>query len=219
MKLNKLKIVFILATALMFGGCVLNRSIVNLGVDTGVNPQDGNYVTIVSVTDSRKFELRPKEASIPSLKDKKIHDLAITSRAIARQCDGFGEAAGDILLPEGRTVADVVKEVVTKSFRERGYAVVEKGSPGFGKATSVFVDIREFWCGCSVDVTMERFVFQFRAIIRIEGSNLFSSSSGRDISGIARRRSRAGITGIYVKILNEGVEDLTANIKAKLKNP
>ena len=217
MKLNKLQIVFILATALMFGGCVFSRYIVDLGVDTGVNPQGDNYVTIVSVTDSRKFELRPKELSIPSLKDGQINNSAITSRAIARQSGSEGEPLGDILLPEGRTVADVVKEVVTKAFRERGYVVVEKGSPAFGKATSLFVDIREFWCWCTIDgLWCDR---HFRAFIRIEGTNLFSDSSGRDIFGVARIHSGTGLTRVYVKTLNKGVEDLAVNIKAKLKNP
>jgi hypothetical protein len=49
------------------------------------------------VTDQRTFEARPRDASIPSLKEEAdLTNRAITVRAIARKRGGFGMALGDI---------------------------------------------------------------------------------------------------------------------------
>jgi hypothetical protein len=39
---------------------------------------------------------------------------------VARKRNGWGKVLGDILLPEGRTVSDLVEEVVAKAFIESG---------------------------------------------------------------------------------------------------
>jgi hypothetical protein len=64
------------------------------------------------VTDRRVFEVNPRQANIPSLmNDAEIKNPAITARAVARKRGGFGKTlgdVGDVLLPEGRTVTNVV---------------------------------------------------------------------------------------------------------------
>ena len=103
------------ALLLLVSGCATNRGIIDVRVTPTPDPQGKVMVKIVRVTDQRTFELRPDVASIPSLKDGQIDNKAITSRAIARKRNGYGKALGDILLPEGRTVEDLVEEAtVTK---------------------------------------------------------------------------------------------------------
>lgn len=72
------------------------------------------------VTDRRVFEADPDDPSTPSLKGGEIHNTATTSRAIARKRGGFGKAWGDILLPEGRTVAHLMEEALTRAFQDAG---------------------------------------------------------------------------------------------------
>ncbi|MFH0879382.1 MAG: flagellar biosynthesis protein, partial [Lentisphaerota bacterium] len=136
---------------LLGSGCATNRGILNVQVEKTKNPSEGRTVTIVSVNDARVFEEAPRVSSTPSLKGAEITDKSITSRAIARKRNGFGKAMGDILLPEGRTVEQLVREALVKSFRDSGYRVLEAGEVAADgeKAIPVEADIEQFWSWCT----------------------------------------------------------------------
>ena len=93
--------------------------------------------------DERNFQIKPRSADIPSLKNDEITDKSITERAIARKRGDFGKAYGDVLLPSGRTVSGVVSDAVASAYRQAGYEVVT--DPGVGDASNVKVRIVEFW--------------------------------------------------------------------------
>src|SRR5262245_65653082 len=112
-----------LGLAVFVGGCAINRSVLKVQVQPSTDPASGQEVSIMKVTDNRIFELKPAKPSTPSLKAGDVTNKAITSRAVARKRNGWGMTMGDILLPEGRTVEDLVKEALTKAFRESGYKV------------------------------------------------------------------------------------------------
>jgi len=109
------------------------------------NPADGTTVAIVRVDDMRHFEISPPVPSTPSLSDDKINDFDLTSRAIARKRNGYGMALGDVLLPKGETVGDIVEKATADGFRKAGYRVVEKGEPGYDRAVPVTLRVSEFW--------------------------------------------------------------------------
>ncbi|MDA7618184.1 hypothetical protein N8703_02670 [Verrucomicrobia bacterium] len=101
----------------------------------------------MSVTDKREFQLKPPPANIPSLKNGEIEDSSIPERAIARKPNSYGKALGDILLPEGKTVMDVVENCLSMGFKENGYKVFSKGDEGYDAAIPIEVDINNFWVG------------------------------------------------------------------------
>jgi hypothetical protein len=109
-------------------------------------PSANDFVKLTEIRDVRRFEADARRPSVPSLQDAaEIKDSSLTSRALGRKRDAFGGAAGDILLPEGRTVQQVVREAMTKAVGELGYLVVDKQSPEFDQALPLQVDIEQFW--------------------------------------------------------------------------
>lgn len=135
----------LLIGVLALSGCATSRGVLDVEQQVDENPATGQAVTFVRVSDNREFEIAPPVPSTPSLKGGEIGNPAITSRAIARKRGGFGQALGDILLPEGDTVAGLVQAALTDAFRDRGYRVVTESDPDFGDAIPLEVDIERFW--------------------------------------------------------------------------
>jgi hypothetical protein len=141
MKLLKIAALVALSTALF--GCVSSRSVLDVQAPQSANGT-GQKVSIVAI-DERHFEASPKQADTPSLKNsEEVGDLSITQRAVGRKRNGYGMAMGDILLPEGMTVSQLVAKSVAEGYRKAGYQVVEKAERD-GDAKAVTVHITEFW--------------------------------------------------------------------------
>lgn len=137
----------VLAAALSLGlaACESGRSTVALAPAPLTNPNAGQEVKITDVVDARLFEARPRQPSTPSLEDGAIGNRDLTARAIARKRNGQGLAQGDVVLPEGQTVAKLVGETVANGFRRAGYRVLKAGDAGYDKALPISVKIVEFW--------------------------------------------------------------------------
>src|SRR5215470_5983213 len=139
-------VVPLLACLFIATGCATTRGVIDVPARLRPNPPSGPAVRIDRVTDRRVFEIDPRQANIPSLmNDAEIKDPKITSRAIARKRGGFGKALGDILLPEGRTVMQVVEEALRWSLQDAGYRVVSKDDAATATAIPVEADIDQFW--------------------------------------------------------------------------
>ncbi|MEP4150796.1 MAG: hypothetical protein ABJL73_05785, partial [Lentilitoribacter sp.] len=100
---------------------------------------------IVSVTDKRTFEFRPKTPNIPSVSEDELNNDDIQDRAIARKRNGYGKALGDVLLPEGQTVATLITTSLTNGFRNAGYRVLEPDDPAYNAAIPIKADVIKFW--------------------------------------------------------------------------
>lgn len=127
-------------------GCATNRSEIDVKVpqldQANIAPGNGKKVYITAV-DERVFEINPRQADIPSLKNDEVTVRSITERAVARKRNGYGKGLGDVLLPSGRTVSALVSESVASAYRQAGYEVV--GDSGAPDAAAVKVRIVEFW--------------------------------------------------------------------------
>ncbi|WP_175154208.1 flagellar biosynthesis protein [Phytopseudomonas flavescens] len=144
------KVVRLLAVSCLLAlsvGCATSRSEIDVRVaqlDSARNPAPSNgkkvYITAV---DERVFEVRPRSADTPSLKNDEITDHSITERAVARKRNAFGKGLGDVLLPSGRTVSALVRESVASAYKQAGYEVVSDAS--VPNAAAVKVRIVEFW--------------------------------------------------------------------------
>ncbi|WP_178116448.1 flagellar biosynthesis protein [Pseudomonas brassicae] len=128
-------------------GCATSRSeidvnVAQLGAGQIVAPGNGKKVHI-SAVDERVFQIKPRSADIPSLKNDEVTDRSITERAIARKRNGYGKGLGDVLLPSGRTVSRLVSDAVASAYRQAGYEVVTDANTQ--DAATVKVHIVEFW--------------------------------------------------------------------------
>jgi hypothetical protein len=193
--------------------CATSRGIVDIRPGTGVAPADGPLVSLAAIEDKRHFEVAPKDPSIPSLKDRRIQDVAITSRAIARKRNTYGQALGDILLPEGRTVQNVIGEAVTRALHERGYRVVVASAEPMPGVDPLQVEILEMWSWFSPGFWALH--LECRIHVRVTGSRP-PFLGGKDFHGYIRLASQAATTGAWRNTIEKGVESLIADIEAQL---
>lgn len=202
-----------LLIAVALAACTTSRGILDVRVPDVANPSSGIAVRIASVTDSRHFERRPRQPSVPSLKHGHIEDPDLTSRAIARKRNGYGKAQGDVLLPEGRTVAEVASAAVTAGLRRAGYRVMEKGQPGYDAAAPLSVDVQQFWAWFTPGFFA--FHLSFEAQVAIQGP-VGPFREGAQFRSALRRSTQAATGRAWRRVIDEGVADLADQVGAGL---
>lgn len=139
-----LKIAALMLASTTLFGCVTSRSVVDVQIPQSPSHGTGPRVAITAV-DERSFQVKPRSADIPSLKyDEEISVPAITQRALGRKRNAYGKGLGDVLLPDGKTVAQLVANSVAEGYRQAGYQVVEHADAG-SDTQAVKVHIVEFW--------------------------------------------------------------------------
>lgn len=207
----------ILLLGILVTGCAVGRGVLDVRVPEAANPDTTALVKITEVTDRRVFELDPPMPSTPSLKDGEINDRAVTSRAVARKRGGYGNAMGDIVLPEGRTVAQLTREVLAKALRQAGYRVVAEGEPGYAGARPLGASIWQFWAW----VTPGAFLVavEHQALLELEGDWPLADRT-REVRCYARVTSALGATtSLWEEAFQASLADLVANLEAALKRP
>ena len=217
MKLSLMVLGAMSLLALFSSGCATSRGILDVRIPDTPNMEYTTSVKITKVTDSRKFELKPNSAAIPSLKDGQINNDAITSRAIARKRNAFGKAMGDILLPEGRRVEDLAKEAVQEALKKKGYSIAERNTPEYAKAVPVEVDIRQFWSWGTPGFWA--FKLEFEAIVTIRSKVVSSNSEEETVRGYVLLHTQAATSRAWMNTIQKGLEILIDNIKANLRAP
>ena len=153
----------------------------------------------------------------PSLQNpEEIHDPAITARAIARKRGGYGNAMADILLPEGRTVEQLVREAVATAVQEKGYAVVNEQSPAFARALPLAVDIQQFWSWATPGFWQVS--AEFEGILLLKSEALLVSPQ-EAVRGYGIVKGMAITDDVWQQVMQQGIADLVAQVKAKVRNP
>ena len=189
---------------MMLAGCASSRSEVDINVAplSSAQPAASNgKKVLISTVDERVFQIDPRSPDVPSLKNNEVADKSITERAIARKRNGFGLAMGDVLLPSGRTLSQLVNESVAAAYKQAGYEVVT--TPSTPDAATVKVHIVEFWSWFtpgffSVDVTS-------KSLVRIE-------SPGQNALNIVTRQSesmQAVTESDWRKITEAGLQEVS----------
>jgi hypothetical protein len=208
-------VVPLLACVLLATGCATTRGVIDVPAKMGANPPSGPAVRIDRVTDRRVFEIDPRQANIPSLmNDAEIKDPKITSRAIGRKRGGFGKALGDVLLPEGRTVTQVVEEALRWSLQEAGYRVVSKQDPEASTAIPLEADIDQFWAWFRpgfAEVAVE-----FESSVRLTSPPLPALQTS-PVKGTSRVTGMAATSGTWQEALTRGVDDFASNAREQLR--
>lgn len=213
---SKIFILILFVSLLLFAsGCATSRGIVDVKVSPSETPAGGVAVKIVNVTDSRKFEVAPKEQTTPSLGEEEIKDANIRSRAIGRKRNAFGKALGDFLLPEGKTVQGVVKEAMSKALREKGYAVIDPGSIDYEKAIPLEADINQLWAYMTPGFWAIK--LEFEAIVNIQG-DVFRDSNKEKIRGYYLLSAQTGVESNWIEVMQNGIDNFIDNFKKKLRD-
>jgi uncharacterized lipoprotein YajG len=205
-------VLVLVSGALFTGGCATSRGTLDIRVAASSNPAAGPAVKIMNVEDRREFQVNPRDPSIPSLKDDDIKNPAITIRAIARKRNTYGQALGDILLPEGRSVADLTREAVTRAFRQAGYRVLGNDDPAPAQPVTVRID--QFWAWMTPGFWA--LTLEYEARVNVQGP-VAPFQEGKTFRGYASQKGQVAASDDWTEIVNKGLEDLTARIGAEVR--
>jgi hypothetical protein len=175
------------------------------------NPTSGPTVVITRVTDHRRFAQEPTVPSVPSLKQGAISDIALTSRAFGRLA-----TAWDFLLPEGRTIAMVVRENLTHALREAGYRVTEDGPSAPQDALKLEVDIVRYWCWFEPGFWF--CTLNFKGALDLKG-DVFRSGDKESLDIQIDKGYQVVVDQDWGLFLVVGGETLSEKFKEKLKAP
>lgn len=143
MKLLKLMAAFAVSTFALCA-CSSGEYSVDLATPTTVVNQNsqGPKVVIAAVTDNRQFIGSEQRPDLPS---GKILSPEYKARAYARLKNALNEQSGALLLPEGKTVASVVRGIIIQAFSDSGYNVIFDKNASTEDAMVVAVSVNQFW--------------------------------------------------------------------------
>lgn len=220
-KTTILRLLTLAAAGALLAGCATTRSTIDVApastAKAAVPPAAKAYVTIVRVTDARVFEASPSNPSIPSLQSAEdLKNPAIKARAVARKRGGFGAAMADILLPEGRSVEQLVREEATAALAEKGYGVVDAASAAQMNARPLELEIRQYWSWFSPGFWTIK--LEFEGVVVMKG-DMLAGGAEQTVRGYARVEGMAATDGQWQQTMQQGAEDLSAKMKTALRDP
>ncbi|MGK9064493.1 flagellar biosynthesis protein [Stutzerimonas chloritidismutans] len=204
--LTSIKTTLLAVLAVTLVGCVTNRSVVDVSVPA-LAAATGQKVVITTL-DERTFEAKPRSADIPSLKGGEINDTSITERAYARKRNGYGKALGDVVLPSGRTVSQLVGTAVANAYTQAGYQVVDGQ---VADARHVKVHVKEFWTWFSPG---------FAYVAVNNKANLVIETNGQapmEISTEVEDGMQFVTDSDWAKVTRQGLNEVTAAVAKKLE--
>jgi len=195
-------------------GCATNRGVLDVEELESSNPASGDAVSFVRIVDVRDFQIDPSQPSTPSLKNDEIDDDAITLRAIARKRNGYGKALGDILLPEGKTVIDVVENRLALAFRNSGYRVVADDSAE-DRVIPIEVRIEKFWGWMnpgfwSIGLSFESAIVVIAPVVGFEEGLRFESE--------VERRFQTAMGSNWQTVIDASLEALSRDMLQELED-
>ena len=211
--MNRLRLIFAVIVLAVLTGCATSRSVIAPELSAGANPAQGTAVRIDSVTDARQFQARPPQADMPSLNEEDVKDRALTGRAVGRKRNGFGQALGDIVLPEGESASKLVATALTKGLRESGYRVLAKGDAGYEQAAPVTAQVDQLWTWVNPGFAAVR--TNGRVDVAIGGG--LKPIAGRKITAEASESHQIVTENDWRVILNKALEAWVANLKTALR--
>jgi hypothetical protein len=200
--------------AVTLSGC-LGRSVVDIRVPGSSAPQGKAFVKIADIRDLRHFEVAPDRPSDPSVEDAAdIANPAVTARAIGRKRNGYGGGAGDVALPEGRTVDDLVLGTVGKVLQDKGYVLVDKDSPNYAAASPLDVEIQRFWAWEAPQGAVT--TVYFNAVVIIKGAALVAANDA-PIEVHTARTTPFLTDSTWRAVIEQGLTDLATKMAERIK--
>lgn len=197
------KILAVVALVLL-AGCATNRAEVDIlppGNSQTPAPSNGKKVYI-STVDDRVYQIKPSRFDIPSLKYDEIGDKSITERAIARKRNNYNMPIGDVLLPKGRTVSELVGDAVATAYRQAGYEVV--GTSGARDVRAVNVHIIEFWSWSTTEGVLDK-VLQNKSFLQIKTQG----APVQNVKTLVNEKVKVATDTDWKRVTEAGLEAIT----------
>lgn len=146
---NILKLVSLLfATCFILTGCATTRGVIDVSraiSNDVVSSENTKSVIIDNYTDNRQFSTNSSSPDQPTYDPDKGLDDDTKSRIIARKRNTYGKALGDIVLKEGLTTEQLIKNTVSQAFYKAGYNVVTEDPDNKAVHTNIVVDKMWGW--------------------------------------------------------------------------
>ncbi len=201
------------AMAMNLAGCAVNRSVVDVSVLPAHATEAKQVVTIIEIRDLRQFTANPRDPAMPSLaSETDAHDPAVTARSVGRKRTSYGMHAGDLLLPQGKTVTDLVRNAATTALREKGYVVVD--DPSLPGVVPLSIDIEQFWAWFTPGLL--RVTVEFDSRLRIYGGDMIESTP-TVVRGRAQVADVVASDATWARAIQRGLDDLVLNMKEELE--
>lgn len=220
--LNLRQLGVLVIVAVLLSACAIGRSVIEVSPPTSATSDGATAVKITAVKitevrDLRRFSVNPRDPSQPSLGDAaEINDPKVTSRAVGRKRGGFGAALGDVTLPEGTTVAGLVREAARTALQDKGYRIVGETSPDYAAALPLALDVEQFWAWFTPGFVSVTASFKTRVIMT--GGPLIRSA--REAVDAGASRSDIAVTeAVWTDVILTGLVDLVAKFKEKIRAP
>lgn len=199
---------------LALSGCAAGRSIVAVPGVTAENPATGTAVKITAVDDNRAFITGSRDRAMPSLSDHKVEDTSITRRAFARKSGAYGDALGDLLLPEGQSVSQLVSDAIATGFKRAGYRVIGPADAGYDQALPVSAKITQFWSWFTPGVFMVSVSHRSEIALQAPGTPVTGETI---INGWAETSNAALTEKAFLTVSTEGLEAIAAKTAEALR--
>ena len=201
----------ILGASLAFG-CAGWNGIVPVTVDVPAGDptsRRGVAVRIADTDDQRHFDFLARRSRIPSIQYQELIGRKGAKRVIGRSRSSGG---GNLRLPGERTVEDFVTDILTRSFREAGYAVTDDEG-----ATAVEARVLEFWTWMT-DRPFGLPSFQFRVRVAIRSDVEPFVGAGEAVCGeFFTVGTRSAET--WAKTVRAGLAELGDHVTRRLESP
>jgi uncharacterized lipoprotein YajG len=210
---NRVRLILAVSVLALLTGCATSRSVITPAVTAGTNPAQGTAVRIENVTDSRAFQARPPQADMPSLNEGEVNHRALTARAVGRKRNGFGQALGDIVLPEGESVSKLVGTALTRGLRESGYRVLAKGDAGYDQATPVSAQVDQLWTWVNPGFAAVR--TNGRVDVAVSGG--LKPLAGKKVTAEVSESMQVVTESDWIAILNKALDAWVGNLKTALR--
>jgi hypothetical protein len=196
---------------LALGGCATSRSELKLSAPTPVAAASTKgAVFIRSINDMRKFEQAPSDPSIPSLGFEGATQAADTlkARAVGRKRNSFGKAMGDVLLEDGQTVTQVMRDSLVAAFAEAGYKV-ESDPMAPSLPVVVDVDVTKFWAWFQPGFWAITLNADIVADVKVAGR-----TTPQTITVHSEDKRQMATDGAWMEIVQVGLKDFRAQVAA-----
>ncbi len=175
------------------------------------DPEGGPALRLGRVEEARVFERSPGNGRVQSLAAGASDAPSLAARVIGRRRSASGQLMGNVLLPEGRSVAQLVAEAVTNGFREAGYRVLGSGAPDSQPAIDVVV--RRFWT--RVEIMGPGLAWEFSSEVWIRAP-VPVFEGGAWVCGKAFAARGGPTPGIWAYTVRRGLEDLVERLRTRL---
>lgn len=209
--MKKTLFVSLVLCSLLTSGCVVGRRTVALPIPTQppASADKGGF-HIAEVVDNRKFENKPRDASIPSI-DGDVTSLSseVKSSMIGRQRNTYGKAMGDIALPAGDSVVKRSRALLEEGLRRRGYTISD--DPNAAHAASVSID--EFWAWFSPGMFAVSFEARVTCTLRVRKGD---GSADVVIHGYGMNKGQVASDGNWQLAYTRAFEDFLAKMGPEL---